>query len=519
MRNNVNVIVEQAEAGWIHPDMAASHWLRMYPAENDGWDLLIAASGCILVASGYAMFDLHVIHWFLVPIIVLGTMIGKDLVAWCRGRTDILDPKSINAAIGVVFFFLAPIVYVHARGELRDMPHPLDWRPWFGYMGFINCVGVLLYLSAQRLGFRGVPKSARRYWQAPGGVPLSLFLATLVSVSAWTIVYVRMGGYSGMAEAAENQWKSAAGLGVLMVVGESVPLLFLLLTCLRGGAIWRRKSWAITTAIAVTAMMVAQLLVSGLSGSRSRVMWAMFWVLGVVHFFWRPLKRRHIIILVLLALGFMYVYAFYKDFGKDIFGVFRGQSVSHYTAKSKRSLDSIIAGDIGRSDMQASVLYAIICVPEERYDMRWGRTYVFGMINSIPRWVWFDKPYSWSKASAAYELSEGKPSRYVFGMRGRPMTMQFGLAGEAMINFWLVGPFLAFPIWGFLVGRLRRMYAFLQPGDMRLMLCLFFTVMLFVALASDMDNIIDVFVWRAGFPMLIIWFISRKMENPDYVGA
>ena len=56
--------------------------------------------------------------------------------------------------------------------------------------------------------------------------------------------------------------------------------------------------------------LVLTLLFGGLKGSRSNTVWAMFWAVGIVHFFLRPVPKKIIFAGLIFLAAFMYIWVF-----------------------------------------------------------------------------------------------------------------------------------------------------------------------------------------------------------------
>ena len=494
---------------------------RMAPRDGTIVDAGIVAVISILVSGVYAVINPNVIHWYLLPAIVSGSLMGKEVIAWLRGRLDVFDAKAFIGGIGYLFFFLTPLLYVAYNAFASpELPAPQDWRAYLTLLTWMNLVCVLLYLGAHRLGFAGQSHRAlSRYWHLPQGVNLVLLGATALSIVSWIAFFILVGGYSGLLRGRWGTPTGAARVGGDRGLRRVRALLLLLaLTSLRGTK-WYRKS-SVTLVLSVIVMMaIAKFVVSGLSGAQERMMWPLLIVVGVVHYFWRPLKPWHLLVGAIPLFLFLHFYVLYKTYGKELLNIFQGVPLSYYTSEARPPI-GVLLGDIGRANIQSSELYVLIEHPDT-YTLKFGKTYVFALVQPVPGYFWpaDRKPWQWSKGYAAFEQA-WESSYYHPQATGGAAARQFGLTGESLLNFGLLGPFLAFPVWGFLVGRLRRYCAWMRPGDMRAVNVLFFTNMAFVALPSDFDNVFGVFIWHALFPILVLRSAcSRRAPAHEMVDA
>src|SRR3954468_2943970 len=119
------------------------------------------------------------------------------------------------------------------------------------------------------------------------------------------------------------------------------------------------RSW--TTVLAGMGLFVAlRVYFGGLRGSRAAYIWPLFWFVGLIHLWVRPIPRSFIIAGLVQVVLFMFAYGLYKGYGGDLMTALRRGEVSQVAEERKRGLDSTILGDLGRSDVQAYVLYRLI---------------------------------------------------------------------------------------------------------------------------------------------------------------
>src|SRR5438128_1961906 len=98
------------------------------------------------IAAGMVAFYPAMLHWFLLPVLACGVLIGEDAVEWLRGRMDLFDPVGILGVLGYYFFFLSPLLVVWWNHRLMYLPdQPDDYRPWLGGVAALNFLGLLVY--------------------------------------------------------------------------------------------------------------------------------------------------------------------------------------------------------------------------------------------------------------------------------------------------------------------------------------------------------------------------------------
>src|ERR1700741_1942146 len=67
---------------------------------------------CTVIVFGFVVASEQTMHWFLLPVLFCGVLIGCDAADWFRGRLNLFDPAGIIGLLGLHFFFLAPLLHV-----------------------------------------------------------------------------------------------------------------------------------------------------------------------------------------------------------------------------------------------------------------------------------------------------------------------------------------------------------------------------------------------------------------------
>src|SRR6201996_8103096 len=269
------------------------------------WSSLIS----IAVALGFIAGQIRILHWFLIPLTLCGCLIGTDMVKWISNRLDLYDATGLIALLGYHFFFIAPLLMVswnYRMQYLRDQPQ--DYRDWLGAMALMNLGGLLLYKyvvkrtpgqASSKMPTSRWQIASRRFW-----ILWAFFLT--VSCAAQVSIFVAFGGVFGYM-ATYSRWLSGhedmfQGWALLFSVAESLPILLTM-----GLAVYWRKQrssgWVI--AVSVLALTVLTVITGGLRGSRSKVIWSLFWMLGIIHFYVRRLPRALGPVAVLLLYAFV----------------------------------------------------------------------------------------------------------------------------------------------------------------------------------------------------------------------
>lgn len=467
---------------------------------------------CILILVAFLQTSDEFLHWFLIPVTLCGILIGIDAVDWFRGRLNIFDPIGIIGLLGLHFFFLAPLFHVSWDFWMGgDVTPPPDWRPWIGGMAILNFLGLWVYRFSRKIAANPTENHSKQIiWQLDRGrfFPVLCF-ALMLSAVLQLMVYQKFGGIGGYIDAAtraaRREGDEFQGMGIVVLFSESFPILSMMGFAAYAQKNKRRQTWAVLIVVLLI-FLVLQMLFGGLRGSRSNTIWALFWVAGIIHFWIRSINKKHIAIALLFLAFFMYIYGFFKTGGLDALSTaLEGQEArASLEQKSGRSWQSLVLQDLGRSDIQAFLLYRV-SQPDSDYQYTWGRSYFSALTMLIPSAIMPNKPPS--------KIKDGTEAQFGMGTYHPELwasSKVYGLAGETILNF---GPFLvpiSFIFLGAVVGIVKRLLLSLDASDIRLILLPFMINLCFVILVSDLDNDIFFTLKNGGMPFIVLWLSSRK---------
>jgi hypothetical protein len=455
-------------------------------------------------------------HWFVVPVWLCGVLIGRDAVDWLRGRLGLYDPAGIIGLIGVHFFFVAPLLHVAWDSWMPYVEPPPDWRPWLGGMAAVNAAGLVLYRVARERGRRRPRRAADAAGRELDPARL-LFVAgcgMAVSGGLQLWVYAVHGGILGYIDAftrsvglPESQ-SAFAGMGWIFMLSESFPILAMLAFAAAAGRTRIGRTWAVILAVLI-GYFALKLLFGGLRGSRSNTIWGLFWAVGIVHLWIRPLSRRFIVAGLCVLVAFMYVYGFYKGLGRDVVAVYEEGALGEVGQKLDRTFEGLVLGDLARADVHAFLLYRL-SMADRDYAYAWGRTYLGTAALLIPRRIWPERPPT--------KVQEGTEAQFGVGSYDEDKwasSKVYGLAGEAMLNFGPLAVAAGYLAFGAVVGRLQRVHSRLRDGDARRLAYPFVLNLCFSALLGDSDNLLFMFVKDGLVPLSVVWFGSHAVRTAD----
>lgn len=472
----------------------------------------------ILIVAEFLPHSDQYWHWFVIPVTLSGILIGMDAVDWFRGRLEIFDPVGIIGLLGFHFFFLAPLLHIRWDAWIEPWyTPPPDWRPWLGYMAILNFMGLCIYRLSRSFGNTPAKHQSKRkiIWTVNQKRFLPfLTIALLLSATLQVLTYQKFGGVMSYINAATSTSLSTdpdsiqfQGMGVIFIVSESFPILAMM-----GFAVFAQKYKRLRTLPVLIGVLIVflvlQMFFGGLRGSRSNTIWALFWGLGIIHFWLRSVTKKEITCGLVFLMFFMYIYGFYK--GGGIEGVQKAlqEDSSAAEEKSGRTWKGMLLGDLGRSDVQAFVLYRMMRANSD-YQYAWGRTYFAATTIMIPGAILPNKPPNKSMEGTNVMSGMGsynpqEPGKWV-------ASKVYGLAGEVMLNFGPLPVPLAFIVLGLIVGRVKRCLVTWDSTDIRLLLLPMMVNFCFVVLVSDFDNDIFFLFKNAGFPILLICIIHKKI--------
>lgn len=473
----------------------------------------------VLIISFFLILNRPVMHhWFVLPAIACGILLGVDFVRWIRMELDPFDPKGL---IGLLLFhgwFLAPLLHVYWNLVGSDLYLPTDFRPWLGIATLINFIGIICFKLSQRWFFRRtVPVSA--YWKLilVRFIPF-LVIAIVLGLFAQALFYQKYFAAMRLINR-ESAHLALKGTGWLLMLGDSLPLLVALAVIIPTPNFRRRRTWVIA-GLVLLGIAATQFVWSGLRGSRSAFVGIMFFSTCLVHFWWRRLKAIHLMLALALLMPFMYFYGFYKAGEDPLKAIGSQKERQHLEKKTRRTFPGMVLGDMARADVQARICQ-VLATGENDYQLRWGRTYLEALAKPIPYSVWdlilgnHTFRNSWSKRFAFYELNKGrveKPDYYPSASR------VYAISGEAMLNFGFLGVVPAWFFFGSLLGWFRAKLASLPDHDARrLMVPMFIGVCLFFPI-SDLSNIV-MMAFKQGLVLILIVLLCSRRYSPSLASS
>jgi hypothetical protein len=478
----------------------ASPWAPCLWKASIRTNYLISAAIALVIDLIFAVASEPCQHWCLIPLALCGTLIGADFVAWARGEINVLDPKTVVAAMLYLNCFLAPLLHltynIYGKGAYTS-----DWPAYFGYMAWFNAAGIILLKLGHNIFFK-IVRPVKSFWQIAPDRFIGIFIVVLV-ISLFASGIIRF-FFGGLVRGSLFTAMEASYLSTLVMLGDPAPLLMTMAIIF--WILWKNpdKQQSLTTVVCILIFIsVFQFLWVGLRGSRSGILWTVLIVSLIIHYRLRPLSIKFLIVCLCIMFVFAYLYDFYKKLGPKGWEAVWSSQAREELSRERGGVGPLetLLGDFAEADVQAVLLYNL-GVLKDSFKPVHGQTYIMSALIFIPRVVWKNKPKS-PKLRAATELQ---------GASGYQQSSRvYGLPGEGMLNFGYYGILPPFFVFGALFGWFRKKLSTMEPTDSR-----FFVIpvlfMTFVLATGDTDN------WTFGLlrigtlPFITVFFGSIRSK-------
>lgn len=466
--------------------------------------LLLLINVTFIIMAEYSLID-----WYLFPISLCGVIILYELIKYLRGYYDLFEPRGLIALLGTLYFFISPLLFLSFSRQMLFVGNPTDWGKWVGILSILNFMGLLVYKFVLYYGKNYVRKPLKKIWVLDDH-KFKLFLILFGSLALIAQVYFlyKQGGVSGILTAKTQGTLSLSGNGWILMIGESLPLLIFF-----GIFFYIRKKNFNRSNILIFALLIffliIQFYIAGLRGSRSTTVFALFWVVVIIHYTLRPFTRKQFILGLIFVIFFMVGYGYYKNIGTDVTKVFTGEMTMHQLqdTNENRGIMSTVLGDMSRIGTQAFLLYRLYD-HSDSYDLAWGKTYIGDISILIPSFILSNPPPS--KIKAGTELMYGKGT-YIPGEF--QSSRVYGILGEGLLNFHIVSVPFTFLIWSLFVLFITRLVYLLPKNDARWLIIPLLIQITFTSVNSDLDNVIFGLFKNGFIPFLLIYISTNKKHR------
>jgi hypothetical protein len=443
--------------------------------------------------------------WYLLPSTSLFLIGVAMMIEGWRRRRSVLTPLVVGGLMIAWNFGLSPVLVA-----------ALDHRPAFAWIasplrdalapvGAFHLLGVLLGFGVIHLVWRPTA-----LWGKAIATPIihepwqysrrPFLFVTAITAAMMLYVIARVGPaefFSPMMGAQDVTFM--AGLGLPLWLGESVFLVIALWLLLAA----RKRGMRIGLVGLVTIcgmFLVAKLAFGGLHGSRSATIWAMLWLLLLFDSIVRPVRRSEWVAIAVGGFLFTYAYGFYKSLGAEAGAALLDQAVRTGLAEDfNRTGEDVVLGDLSRAAVHGLLWERLIT--RDAAELGNGRTYLAALTLWLPSGLLADPLPSKSVVGSAIENN-----LTISSARQVPATRQYGISGEAALNFGVIGFIIGPLLYVLAVGILQRResLSLARGSPQGLLISRLLATLMVSVMLSDLDNWIVLLV-RLSPLLAVVW--------------
>lgn len=444
--------------------------------------------------------------WHLLPIAACGYMTTFELLT-NYSRQGASRAGFLVDVLALHLLFSAPLLHMWWEFYMQFVVPPDDWKPWLGYMAVLNAVSYLGFMMSRRAARSlSMRKPAHLQLDAARLVPLAgTFFALALALQ--TYVYIQFGGIGAYVTAFTEDPTMFSGWGWVFAVSEIGPVVLGWAVVVR----WKQRRTKVSQPAFLLFVVMLVLLIAffgGLKGSRNHYVWEVVWVAGLFAIWIRPPSKALIAGGGIFLMIFMMGYSYFKEYGSNIGDVIQNPSLAADSWRyGGRVFEGVVLGDFSRADVQAYELHKLSQAGND-YEPAMGMTYVAAFGQVVPKFLLAERPAA--KAYFGTWLLFGKGA----AESGFVASNIYGLAGEALLNFGVVGVPLMYLMFGALVGRVERFYANLGKDDARWLFFPFVVILLGWTLVSDVDNVLVFLLKYGSIPFFLLLMTTRWSKGP-----
>lgn len=371
------------------------------------------------------------------------------------------------------------------------------------FLNILNAVGLLLAALAAFL-IKPLRQRSARHEPSLRHMQLLLFVALIASLSAG--IYNNFISLN-LRETSDTVIDSSIAFYVLI---ESAPMLLAWLIVV---SVWKKGRMPSNLH---SILLMALFLIVAISMNFSRGSRVTVFLLVLIGFqlFYLHVYRLSKLNLIVLAIGgaiAFNVMTVYKHLGiQGVSSYLAGEGVATYVNERYTSPVRMVIGDIGRADIQAPILESQMM---GHGQLAYGRTYAKALTLLLPDFL-DPLPNDWSKVIVGGQFQlEINPGSSVFEKvaSGVGSSRIYGMVGESLINFGVVGALLSFFIFG-LLSRWLILYANTPAGWEKALIAPIISVFPIFILFYDLDNIIFRLIMLLTLPGALL-LLNRLVQR------
>jgi len=444
-------------------------------------------------------------HWLMFPLTLVGIQIGVDVVRVRRQEIDLFDPRSLVSFLGFHMFYIAPLLHLTLDYWPLYLEPAQDWRQTLGVLASLNAGGLVIFRSILSVKSDRPHSYCGARTFAPKSFYLTIFIAILLSLGFFVFTVQSFGGIEGYLSIVSDRLDREAlrGSGWQLIIAEAFPLMLFVFVVVGFREELSSRSPAVLATVFL-GFVALQFFVGGLRGSRSNTIWPIIIALTIVHLLVRKISGYVVVFAIVVGLSFMYFYGFYKSLGTDALDRLQaGSSVSELSDDSGKDVEFLLLEDLSRIGIQAVIVDRL---QFSSPTLALGSTYVGDASIIVPSFILPRESRPDSKVEFGSDLLRGPGSADAGVLSSRI----YGLGGEAMLNFGLIGVPLSFAVLGFVTRWASRRYRFaeLSRSIPAVLLVAPLGVFSLMVLIGDLDNLIW-FAIKQVLPIASVALLSQ----------
>ncbi len=444
---------------------------------------------------------------FFICISVLGLITSYQLSKIILGEYDLFEPLSMVFIILFYNVFLVPVfTFAFDMRTSSSLNFPEDYLWWMTYNVVLNLLAILFFAIGYKFMANHTIKSFfdnRRVFRDYRKTHYTFLMFALISLGFYFFVISLGAGIRGV------DFGFEMGLSAwFFVFAEAFPVLLYMFIIIKNKFYNNTQCSKSAFYLRLLFFIILAFIFTGLRGSRSNFLFTVLWILMIGHIFEYKISKRLVFIIAIPALVFNFYYGIYKQIGLDVFQVFTGERTIEEISEQypHRSVPSYLIGTFSRTRLHAFMLYRYHEYPE-RYSLGYGETYVGDTLRVLlPERF---QPDLADKRDKGTELLYGAGDYQTYGPERS--TRIYGIYGEALLNFGIIGIFAVFTLWGGVVAILTNIYKSAVRSKYLFVLFLPLVVRLVSMMyLYDWGNIVFQLIKNGLFPFMFLLFISYK---------
>lgn len=419
---------------------------------------------------------------------------------------SVFHPLPITSLIMLWAMVYSPVFNVYFDHVVMRAPKVIDLNPSIYYVSWLYLLCICFYVFAVMLSMRSHAYVKVFHEVSRRRTVLLGVIFLLITLIFQILILSKFGGIAGFLASVGDRQEAFEGMGILFMVAESFPTIFLFLVviCFPKDSFNSPRSMVLFLLTVFLFYLAIKLFFGGFRGSRSNSVWGVLWFLTIVHVYYRRIPFYLLAVLGGGFIAFMLLYSAFKVHGADAFAsILNGDSAGHY---EESPFVEMLLNDFSRSGLHAYIFHQYF-IEGVDYTLKYGQTYLNAMSMLLP----LDGSMFASKNAASYEVFYG-------GLAGTSNadasnSRVYGLFGEFFLNFGVFVIFLPFVFFGFFVTCVDNFFRAVSSDNMLCLLLPVIANLCFFVLLMDSNNIVYFIAKNMLLPALFVMAISKVYKD------